>query len=580
MSDCTTPVEVTVMFASKDAKTQTQAGARSSLATAVQRSPFATHRASRPEPHFDAQAGLDVLPARRSPVETTAGAGAPSPLPGPAWDFSKIRIFPADQVEEARTRAPRQVRFQAKLAIGAVDHPLEREADRVADQVMQVAGARAEISASAPRISRMCSECEEEEDKKLRAKAEGGMPAGGQAPTIVHDVLRSPGQPLDATTRAYMEPRFRQDFSRVRVHSDERASESARAIGAYAYTAGQDVVFARGQYSPSTQAGRKLLAHELTHVVQQGFRDASIYDTAEIGLVGDRHEHAADRAAESIGESSARSFSLEASRVPAGSRAVIQRQAMNCDTRKAVEDECAGATAKCQSAAGDCKSDFPKPGDLDSYIANIKANFETSDFGPNAKRNFAHWLDGSGSELEMPSAVFAAHDATKDALSDHRTKIVEGLKKRLADGRMKPNVVSDVIGYSGHANAFSSFSPPHSDDLAYSVGGFQLCSNVRAKAVPAGDTTYNVDFVEWKCQAYDCYNWDPGKGIGSNLINDTKLCCVENAGKAKHFLDHSTVWDNKDPDSTKGFSVPVAGSGSTSPSTNPSKEKDKHESSR
>jgi hypothetical protein len=390
----------------------------------------------------------------------------------------------------------------------------------------------------------------------------------------VHEVLRSPGQPLDSQTRAFMEPRLGHDFSKVRLHLDEKAAESAHAVNAHAYTAGRDIAFGRGQYSPSTGAGRALLAHELTHVVQQGFRDASSDDTAVVGPVGDRYEQAADRAAASLGESTARSFNLEAARVPTGSRAAIQRQALNCPTKKDVDDECGNATAACNSVAGDCASKFPKPGDLDAYIANLKSNYATSDFGPNAKRNFAHWLDGTGTELEMPSAVFEVHQATKDALAIHRDKIVEGVKNRLADGRMKPGVVSDVIAFSGHANAFSIDSP-HSDDLAYAVGGYQLCSNVRAKATPAGDTTYNVAITEWKCQALDCYNWDPGKGIGSLLVDDTKLCCVENAGKAKHFLDHSTIWDNKDPDSTKGFSVPGAGSGTTPPSSTPPKKEDK-----
>jgi hypothetical protein len=510
---------------------------------------FATKLAktqSNPDRQSSSQQAQSRLAAKGSSEEDLAQVNLPRHEASlrASWDFGKIRLFPAGHEDRLPSPSP----FHA-----------------------------------APRISRMCSECEAE-DKKLRTKADSGMLAGTQAPAIVHDVLRSPGQPLDDKTRAYMEPRFRQDFSRVRVHYDEKASESARAVRAYAYTAGRDVVFARGRYSPSTEAGKKLLAHELAHVVQQGFRDASSDDTAEIGPVGDQHEQAADRAAESIGESSARSFTPDPSRVPASSRAAIQRQALNCPTRKDVGDECAGATKKCQGASGSCKSDFSKAGELDNYIADIKANFQASDFGPNAKRNFAHWLDGSGSELEMPSDVFEAHDATKDALSVHRDKIKEGVKKRLADGRMKPNVVSDVIPYSSHANAFNSISPPHSDDLAYSVGGFQLCSNVRAKVVPAGDTTYNVDYVEWKCQAHDCYNWDPGKGIGSNLINDTKLCCVENAGKAKHFLDHSKIWNNKDPDSTKGFSVPTlgsgSGSGSSSPPTTPPKQKDKEEGSR
>src|SRR5947209_15066228 len=76
------------------------------------------------------------------------------------------------------------------------------------------------------------------------------------------------GQPLDAGTRAFMESRFGHDFSRVRVHTDSRAAESAQAINALAYTVGRNVVFGRGQYAPGTSEGSKLLAHELTHVVQ------------------------------------------------------------------------------------------------------------------------------------------------------------------------------------------------------------------------------------------------------------------------------------------------------------------------
>ncbi len=89
------------------------------------------------------------------------------------------------------------------------------------------------------------------------------------APPIVHEVLRSPGQPLDAGTRAFMEPRFGHDFSQVRVHTDAKAAESARAVNAMAYTVGRDVVFASRQYAPATTHGRRLLAHELTHTIQQ-----------------------------------------------------------------------------------------------------------------------------------------------------------------------------------------------------------------------------------------------------------------------------------------------------------------------
>jgi len=91
----------------------------------------------------------------------------------------------------------------------------------------------------------------------------------GGVPPIVHDVLRSPGQPLDEATRAFMEPRFGHDFSRVRVHTDARAAESARTIDALAYTVGRDIAFGPGSYEPVSGVGLRLLAHELTHVVQQ-----------------------------------------------------------------------------------------------------------------------------------------------------------------------------------------------------------------------------------------------------------------------------------------------------------------------
>jgi Domain of unknown function (DUF4157) len=93
-------------------------------------------------------------------------------------------------------------------------------------------------------------------------------------PPIVHEVLRSSGQPLDASTRAFMEPRFGHDFSNVRVHADGRAAESAKAVSALAYTVGPHVVFGTGEYGPDTDRGRQLVAHELVHVVQQ--RGASI----------------------------------------------------------------------------------------------------------------------------------------------------------------------------------------------------------------------------------------------------------------------------------------------------------------
>jgi len=119
----------------------------------------------------------------------------------------------------------------------------------------------------------------------------------GVAPKTVREALDSPGQPLDPTTRRFMEPRFGHDFSRIRIHADSRAGESTRAIGAEAYTAGEHIVFGRGRYAPDTPAGRELLAHELTHHVQQsaaiglsrGHANAKASASAEAEAEADRN---------------------------------------------------------------------------------------------------------------------------------------------------------------------------------------------------------------------------------------------------------------------------------------------------
>src|SRR5207253_2492166 len=90
-----------------------------------------------------------------------------------------------------------------------------------------------------------------------------------KAPPIVHEALRSPGKSLDIQTRALFEPGFGRDFSHVRVHNDSKAQASASAVNAAAYTVGGDIVLGEGQSGPETSEGQQLLAHELTHVVQQ-----------------------------------------------------------------------------------------------------------------------------------------------------------------------------------------------------------------------------------------------------------------------------------------------------------------------
>ena len=143
--------------------------------------------------------------------------------------------------------------LQRKLAIGASHDPLEREADRVADQVM-AATANPTVNSTPPRIQRLTGHATGE---------------NGTAPASVDRVLASGGRPLEPALQQDMGQRFGHDFSQVRVHSSVAAEQSAKDVNAHAYTVGTNIVFGAGRFAPGTHEGRRLLAHELTHVVQQ-----------------------------------------------------------------------------------------------------------------------------------------------------------------------------------------------------------------------------------------------------------------------------------------------------------------------
>lgn len=153
------------------------------------------------------------------------------------------------------------VRLQTKLEISQPGDEYEQEADRVAEQIMQM---------PQPKVQQQVEQKKEEQTLQTK-ELPGQSPVTYEqdVPPIVHEVLRSSGQPLDTQTRAFMEPRFGYDFSNVRVHTDEKAAKAAEAVNARAYTVGRDVVFGAGGYRPRTMAGKRLLAHELTHVIQQ-----------------------------------------------------------------------------------------------------------------------------------------------------------------------------------------------------------------------------------------------------------------------------------------------------------------------
>ena len=164
--------------------------------------------------------------------------------------------------------------IQAKLAVGNPDDPEEKEADEVADKVMRKqSGAAVAGACTCAAGGEMCEECQKKElDQTGRApmvqRRARNASAHSDAPSIVHQTLATSGRPLNSSTRTDMESRFGRDFGDVRVHADHSASESA-AIDALAYTMGSHIVFGQGQFAPGSEAGQRLLAHELAHVAQQ-----------------------------------------------------------------------------------------------------------------------------------------------------------------------------------------------------------------------------------------------------------------------------------------------------------------------
>ena len=218
--------------------------------------------------------------------------------------------------------------IQTKLQVGAANDPYEQEADQVAARVMRMpdshtsSGITVSNRTHTSQVNRKCAECEEEmqrqpmeeeekeetiqpklqspiiqrvcsqcaedkvqrqplekeekplekeagEEERLQGKFEGaGSEVSSGLETQIAS-LRGGGQSLPESARAFFEPRFGQDFSSVRVHTGAQAAHVARSVNARAFTLGRDIAFGAAQYSPETSSGRKLLAHELTHVVQQ-----------------------------------------------------------------------------------------------------------------------------------------------------------------------------------------------------------------------------------------------------------------------------------------------------------------------
>ncbi len=212
---------------------------------------------------------------KTSKAKDTAPVSKKPPQPGPlplSTDIPSLQRQTSCVCGGGCPHCQEKVVIHPKLKIGQPNDKYEREADRIADHVMQM-----------PESSVLHQTASQEKEVKKIVQTKGAPgpithPVTGAESrdrvsasnsALVHTAITSPGKPLKPETRSFMESRFGQDFSQIRTHSDTRAAESAQALHASAYTLGQDIIFGAQQYAPETATGRWLLAHELSHVIQQ-----------------------------------------------------------------------------------------------------------------------------------------------------------------------------------------------------------------------------------------------------------------------------------------------------------------------
>lgn len=199
--------------------------------------------------------------------------GAPSRArfqPVPATAGVARQLLELQRTAGNRVATAQATRVQAKLLVGSVADPAERQADEVAREVMRhitaggtSAAAGPEVDEDGPGLRRAVSEF---------ASAAIGPEGGETSPELSASIQseRGRGESLAPAVRQPFERAFGADLSNVRVHSDDRSAELNRAVSARAFTTGSDIFFGAGQYRPESRAGQELLAHELTHTIQQG----------------------------------------------------------------------------------------------------------------------------------------------------------------------------------------------------------------------------------------------------------------------------------------------------------------------
>lgn len=320
--------------------------------------------------------------------------------------------------------------LQRKLSIGAINDPLEQEADRVAAQVLS--GPAPAGIARAPLA--------------IRRFAPGAVELAAQeAPASVDRALSASGSALDDATRQDMEHRFGHDFSLVRVHHDSAAAQSARDVNAKAYTVGNHIAFDQGQFAPASQAGRNLLAHELTHVVQQsGFAAASPTPRDRQGLQRKVVVNGAEM------DPSARAAFLKAQKWtnPARAKAILDDMASAADTFDFDDQAELGREIEKRS----------------STVADLLKSQETSGEAGATMSGFGYPFSNDAL-LYGPRVNWSARDYwVPKVVDDYKVRTDKTKNKQLRDSprHMRCNVYGDQCGlYSWHLSAVGKADPFH-----------------------------------------------------------------------------------------------------------------------
>ena len=341
----------------------------------------------------------------------------------------------------------------------------------------------------------------------------------------IHTIQNS-GQPRSKSERTYFEPRFGQDFSQVRLHTDTRAAESERAVNTRAYTVGRDVLFGAGQYAPGTSEGRRLMAHELTHTIQQcGAKQKFVPCIMSAGGSGAQTAKIPQQADMSNGLT--QNVSIHAPQIARFARGKEEKE----------EPEAEKVESKAEKEEEEKKR-------LEAILKKVDEMISTAKkLGYKyAAENLEHWRSRKGGTKKMPASAFKNQKFIIEWLKGTpRTKFLIGAEKRLKSGKL-------VSGGTVHMHWIDSLNAPKGNELFYALGGFTIRSDVIAKAAefpPEEGGGFLVSFVKWTCKATDDYNWDKLKYTIIPLfgkISDDDMRLLEKHGYGKSFKIESDTW--------------------------------------